>query len=69
LNHEFNIASLNCMVECLFRQVTSQIPASGAAMEVGDFLRMVMFKLFIQEIGEESVITEPLSPIVQWNEE
>jgi hypothetical protein len=65
LNNELNIISVNCVVEGLFRQVMRQIPSGGSAMEVRKLIGVVAVQLFMEKVGKQPVIAEPLSAVVQ----
>ncbi len=68
MNHEFNVIPVNRVAEGLFRQVMSQIPQGCPEMEAGDFIGVAPVELLLEEVGKETVITEPFSRLVQWHE-
>ena len=56
-------------MEGLLRQVVRQIPPRRPAMELGDLVGVAAAQFFLQKIGEEPVIAEPLPAVVQRHEE
>src|SRR5215207_9533638 len=68
LNDKVEVIPGKRVVERLFGQVMSEVPATCPAMETPDLIRIVALTSVAQEVGKEPVIAKPLPVIVQWNE-
>jgi hypothetical protein len=69
LKYQFNLIPISRVAEGWFRQVMSEIPVGGPTMELKGLVGVVPLQFFAQEVGKEPMITEPLSVIVQGQEE
>ncbi len=69
LSQEFTVLACVSMTKGRVRQVVVQIPAGSTAVQYGDLLRLETLQSFTQKITEEMMIAEPLTTVIQRDQE